>query len=203
MFIPSYPPEIQERVLASERESRNMFIGGMNNRTGSDRENIDADDKRASLMYHLQMDLPKIPRGGVSLVDDDLPDDGLKMRYLSSRDLNEYKTHLVEPTKIANSEDEFQLRVRPIISHPRSLPRVDDKFTLVNFATRDLPDNMQNRTPMFDRDMAYPELLGRHKALPNIDGVSYESLKLSHVTYMPSNYVSSDSWTRGGRNSRQ
>lgn len=200
MSFTDYATEYREKFFASDREMRQDTARGLYNRTGSDRDNIEADDRREAQLFQLTTNLPSIPNGGTSLLDEEEPD-GLKLRYLSSRDLNVYKTHLVEPAKLANSDDEYRLRTRPIISRPRDLPRIDDKFLLVNYSTRDLPTNKQNMVTNFDRDMAYPKLLDRQRELPNIDAVSYASTKLSHVPFDATNYVSD--WTRGGRNSRR
>lgn len=198
MDTKQYPVNYLQKFFESDREMRDAYIGGINTRPGSDSENVAAANRRQSLAYDLRMNMPSIPNGGESLVDDEPAD--VKMRYLSSRDLNVYKTHLTEPARIANSDEEYYLRTRPVSSRPRDLPRIDDRFTLVNFSTRDLPTGKQNMIPEFDK---YTSLVERHKGLPNIDTVSYEAIKLSHVPFDASKYVSSDSWTRGGRDSRQ
>lgn len=194
--------DYRQKFFNSDRAMRDRYINAVNTRPGSDRENISADDRRDSLMYTLRMDLPTIPNAGDSLVDEDT-DNGLKMQYLTSRDVNVFKTHLTEPTQLANSDEEYHLRTRPISSRPRDLPRIDDRFTLVNYTTRDLPADKQNIVPKFDKYSSFPPLVERRKELPNIDRVEYQMVKLSQGPYDPSRYISSDSWTRGGRDSRQ
>lgn len=199
MNFTDHVTEYREKFFASDREMRKDNTNAMHIRPGSDRENIEADDRRAAQMFYLSTNLPGIPNGGTTLVEEE--PDGLKLRYLSSRDLNVYKSHLVEPTKLADSDEEYRIRTRPVISRPRDLPRIDDKFLLVNYTTRDLPTNKQNMVTQFDREMSYPSLVARQRDLPNIDGLSYASTKLSQVPYDATNYISD--WTRGGRNSRQ
>jgi len=195
-----YVNDYREKFFASDREMRKSTTDGMQTRPGSDRENVEADDTRSARMFNLRTNMPNVPNAGSSLVEEE--PDGLKLRYLSSRDLNTYKSHLTEPAALADSVEESQLRAPPVIPRPRDLPRIDDRFLLVNYSTRDLPDGQQNMVTQFDRDLLYPKVAHRHKGLPNIDGVSYASTKLSLVPYDATNYVSTD-WTRGGRNSRQ
>jgi hypothetical protein len=197
-----YGTLFRQKLFDADQEFRDSFVGGLSNRSRSDRQHIKQEEDQNDTSYNLRFDRANIINSG--FLEDHTEDEGLKMKYLSATDLNQFKTADIQPVPTSEIIEESYLRSRPIIDRPRELPRIDDRFTLVNYATRDLGDGSMGTLADFnDPDLHFPPLVEHPRNIPNIDRLDYDMVKLNQVPYTPRNFVSNESWTRGGVDSRQ
>lgn len=195
-----YGSSLRDKLYRADQEFREAFVGGLENRSGSDRQHVKGNEAQNDSSYNLRFAQASIKTGNFL----DVEDDGLKMKYLTASDLNQFKSSDIQAAPPpAEINDESYLRSRPIINRPRDLPRIDDRFTLVNYATRDLGDgSLGTYADLDDPDLHFPPLEEHPRSIPNVDRLDYDSVKFNQVPYTPVNFVSNESWTRGGVDSR-
>ena len=121
-------------------------------------------------------------------------DSAEKLKYLSYIDLNKFKQREVSTT-LLNMDDEANLVRHPIHEKPRALNYGGGYMFPNHFEGRDITD---------ESDIRYPKFVKHSKQLLNIDRLEYSEASNNYLSvFSPSNYVSDEFYTRGGRSSRQ
>jgi len=197
-----YSSNLKNKLISSENEWRNDRMDGLKTHIGFDEDHIAAKDSMVSAIATRRLHRPRVNREPLATQTDD----ALKIRFLTDRDMNAYRTTstLGRPPEKTNIES--KLRKPERVNRPRQFGRIDDTHTLVNFATADLPEDARGvdvKTMNDEKDLRYIPLTERPLQLRNVDGLDYSSVKFYNNPLSPTDFVSDEPFTRGGINTRR